>query len=519
MSDKLQRLKAILNDVSDLDMTANLLEWDQSTYMPPGGGEARADHLATVRRLQHERLTGDEVGRLLEDIAQEGGLGEEDSDDACIVRVVKEDYERRRKVPASLVAELARHVSLAHGIWVRSRAESDFSLFQPALETMVELKRRQAEALGPSGCLYDALLHEFEPFMKTAQVKAVFDGLKVEIVPLVKAVGGAGDSVSDAVLRQRFDVGAQREFVVAVVRRLGFDFDRGRLDLTVHPFCTNMSPGDVRLTTRFDPEFLGTALFGTIHESGHGMYEQGIPPALRRTTLGTGASLGFHESQSRLWENILGRSRGFWRHFYPELQAAFPQLAPVGLETFYRAINIVRPSFIRVEADELTYSLHIMLRFELEQDLLDGRVRVADAPAAWNSKMQEYLGLTPPNDALGVLQDVHWSIGYIGYFPTYALGNILSVQLYEKAILDAPGIPAAVERGEFSPLLAWLREKIHRHGRKYPPAELIRRVTGGPLDSGPYVRYLKTKFGEIYSRPARSISSASGRGRSRPRSQ
>jgi carboxypeptidase Taq len=498
MDSKLQTLKACLNEAHDLEMVGDLLEWDQLTYMPSGGGEARAEHTATVKRLAHEKFTSDEIGQLLDDLAADGAVGDYDSDDASLVRVARWKYNRKRKLPTALVAEIARHQSAAQEIWIKARAENDFALFRPALEKMFDLKRQEAEALGPSDSIYDPLLDEYERGMKTAQVKAVFDALRAEIVPLVKAVSANADAVSNAVLHQSFDAAKQREFGMMVIEKFGFDFERGRLDVAVHPFETSFSPGDVRLTTRYEPDFLNTALFGTMHEAGHGMYEQGVSPALQRTLLCAGASLGIHESQSRLWENLVGRSRGFWKYFYPHLQTAFPQLAATNLETFYRAINKVSPSFIRIEADELTYSLHIMLRFELEQEVLEGKVRVADLPAAWNARMEDYLGISPPNDRLGVLQDTHWSAGLIGYFPTYALGTIVSVQLFNKAVADAPDVPAQMERGEFSSLLGWLRENVYRHGKKFAPAELVKRITGGPLDSRPYVNYLKTKFGEIY---------------------
>ncbi len=496
---KLQTLKARLNEAHDLQMVSDLLEWDQQTYMPPGASEARSEHYATLKRLAHEKFVADEVGVLLDDLASTEVMADPDSDDACLVRVAKDEYDRKRRLPAALVGAIARHQTVAHEVWVKARSESNFELFRPALEKMFDLKRRQAEALGYTESIYDPLLHEYEPFMKTAAVKATFDGLRSEIGPLVKAVSARADAVSDAVVRQPFDVDSQRRFAVSVIRQFGFDFDCGRLDVAVHPFCSNFSPTDVRLTTRFDPNFLNPALFGAMHESGHGMYEQGVSPALQRTLLCGGASLGLHESQSRMWENLVGRSRPFWRHFFLKLQAAFPsQFGGVSMETFYRAINKVQPSLIRVEADELTYSLHIMLRFELEQEVLEGKVRVADLPAAWNAKMNDYLGIVPPDDRLGVLQDVHWASGMIGYFATYALGTIVSVQLWEKAVADVPAIPSQIEQGEFSGLLGWLRENVHRHGKKFPPAELARRATGGPLDAAPYVKYLKKKYGEIY---------------------
>lgn len=498
MTPKLQQLKTLLHEVQDLRSVADLLEWDQETYMPPGGGESRAEQFATIKRIAHEKFVTDEIGRLLDDVSANGAAGEYDSDDASLLRFVKWEYDRKRKVPAALEGAIARHQSATQEIWIKARAESNFKLFQPALEKMFELKRQQAEAIGYAGSVYDALLQEYERGMTAAQVKSVFDPLRAEIASLAKAILPKVDSVNDACLRQPFEVNKQREFAIKVIGRFGFDFERGRVDVAVHPFEINFSPDDVRLTTRYDLNFLNPSLFGTMHESGHGMYEQNVSHTIRRTPLCGGASLGIHESQSRLWENLVGRGRSFWKYFYPQLQAVFPPLASTDLETFYRAVNRVSPSFIRVEADELTYSLHIMLRFEIEQDVLEGKARVADLPEVWNAKMQEYLGITPPDDSLGVLQDVHWAAGLIGYFPTYALGTIVSVQLFEKAVAAHPDIPAQMERGEFSSLFNWLKQNVYRHGKKYTPDEIVRRATGGPLDSGPYVKYLRTKFGEIY---------------------
>ncbi|HTE19320.1 MAG TPA: carboxypeptidase M32, partial [Armatimonadota bacterium] len=364
---------------------------------------------------------------------------------------------------------------------------------------ILELTRRTAEALTDKERLYDALLDQYEPGMTAAQLDVIFAGLKAETIPLAKAIFERVDAVDASVLQCEYDEAKQQEFAEGVLRECGYDFRRGRQDRSVHPFCTHFSRDDVRITTRYDRFFLSMALFGSLHEMGHGLYEQGVDPALDGSILASGASLGLHKSQSRLWENLVGRSRGFWQHYFPRLQETFPeQLRDTTLEQFYRAMNRVSPSCIRVEADEITYNLHILLRYELENDLLEGRLSVADAPEAWNEKMREFLGLTPPTHSDGILQDVHWSIGIMGYFPTYSLGNILSVQLYERAVADVPSIPGDTERGEFAPLLGWLRENVHRHGRKYLPADLVQRVTGSPLTSEPYVRYLKTKFGEIY---------------------
>jgi carboxypeptidase Taq len=340
--------------------------------------------------------------------------------------------------------------------------------------------------------------------MKTAEVRAMLDAIKPTLVALVKAIDVQGPEASDdSVLRRLFPEASQEAFGRQVVTALGFDWTRGRQDRAVHPFCTSFTRGDVRITTRFDERFLPTALFGSMHETGHALYEQGVAPRYDGNVLGGGASLGVHESQSRLWENLVGRSRPFWRRYYGDLQAAFPEaLGDVAAETWYRAINSVSPSLIRVEADEVTYNLHILLRFEMEIEMLEGRLSVADAPAAWNAKMEEYLGLTPPDDAHGILQDVHWSGASMGYFPTYSVGNLLSVQLFEKADASLDGQTATqIAQGDFGPLLDWLRENVYQWGRKYEPPALVRKITGGQLDAKPYLRYLQTKFGEIYDLP------------------
>ncbi len=499
MEEKLQELKTRLGEIRDLNKAAAVLSWDQQTYMPPGGAAARAEQLATLQKTAHNWFIADEIGELLEALNNDETGWDYDSDEASLVRVVARDYEKARKVPSELVAEFARVTTLAHEAWAKAREQSDFSQFQPHLEKIVELNVRLAEALGYEDRIYDPLLDQFEPEMKTAHVAAIFDDLKAELVPLVKAISERANSVDDSILRQTYEEQKQWDFGVEVIKDFGFDFTRGRQDKSVHPFTTSFSIGDVRLTTRVDPNYLPTALFGTLHECGHGLYEQGISPSLERTSLDDGASLGIHESQSRLWENLVGRSREFWSHYFPRLQAVFPgQLAGVDVETFYRAINRVEPSLIRVEADEVTYNLHIMLRFELENEMLEGKVKIADLPEAWNAGMEANLGIAPPNDALGVLQDVHWSGGMMGYFPTYSLGNLISVQFFDKAKTDIPSLPDQIAAGKFDELLSWLRENIHRHGRKYTPAELVKRVTGNELTATNYVAYIKTKFSDIY---------------------
>ena len=499
MSTNLEQLKKRLARVCDLTATAALLGWDQQVNMPPGGNEACAHHLATVTSLAHSLFIADEIGQLLEEATAETAGLPYDSDDASLVRVTRREYDKLRRVPESLVAERARAFALAFEAWVQARAESDFARFRPHLERVVDLNIQYAEALGYDDCLYDALLDRYEPEMKTAQVAAVFEEMKAGLVPLVQAITEQGKPVDDAVFDQEYPDQAQWDFGVLVLEDMGFDFEHGRQDRSAHPFTTSFSPHDVRITTRVLPDHFQSALFGTIHEGGHALYDQGMHIELDRTPLLDGASYAVHESQSRLWENIVARSRAFWTHYLPRLREFFPhQLAGIDLDTFYRAINKVEPSLIRVEADEVTYNLHIFLRFELEQELLEGRLAVADLPQAWNAKMEQYLGLTPPDDARGVLQDVHWADGYLGYFPTYALGNLLSVQFYNQALEEMPDLPERIARGQLGTLRAWLRDNIHTHGKKFTPVELVQRVTGGEMSAAPFLAHLREKYSRIY---------------------
>jgi carboxypeptidase Taq len=499
MGKRLEELRRMLGVVVDLQHASELLGWDQQTYMPPGGAQGRAMQLATLGRLAHERLVSDEMGAALEAAEPEAAALDPDSDEARMVRKARHDFDKARKVPSEWVGEFRRITALAHQVWEKARAEVDYSQFEPRLEEIVGLRRQYVDFFAPYDHVYDPLLDDFEPGMKTSQVKDVFDELRREQVALVQDIFEHGAPVDDSVVHQHFDEDKQRAFGLEVAKAIGYDFQRGRQDKSVHPFTTGFGSGDVRITTRFYPEFLNPALFGTMHEAGHGMYEQGVAPELDRTLVGEGASLGFHESQSRMWENLVGRSHAFWKGFYPRLQAVFPaQFGEVDVETFYRAINKVQPSFIRVEADEATYNLHIMVRFELEIALMEGTLDVADLPDAWNAKFDEFLGVTPPDDSQGVLQDVHWSGGTIGYFPTYALGNLIAAQLWARIEEDIPDLEGKIEGGKFGDLLGWLRENVHRHGAKFEPLELLTRITGTGLTAQPYLRYLREKFGEIY---------------------
>lgn len=498
MQAKLQRLKELLGEVADIRRAAAVLGWDQETYMPPGGAAQRGQQLATLSRLAHIKFTSDEIGQLLDDLQPYVAERDPDSDEARLVKVTRREYDKATRVPPELVAEMSQAASEGQMAWREAKAQSDFSRFRPYLERLVDLKRAYARLFAPYDHIYDPLLDDFEPGMKTAQVKEIFVALRPQQVELIRAIAER-PQVEDGFLYLDYDEQKQWDFGVAVITRFGYDWQRGRQDKSAHPFTTSFGMGDVRITTRIFRNNLASGLFSTLHEGGHALYEQGIDPALDRTPLANGASLAVHESQSRLWENLVGRSRAFWEHFYPRLQETFPtQLGNVRLDDFYKGINKVQPSLVRVEADEATYNLHIMLRLELEIALMEGSLEVRDLPEAWNARMEEYLGLTPPNDAQGVLQDIHWSMGALGYFSTYALGNLISVQLWEAMQRDIPDMEEQIRRGEFEALLGWLRENVHRHGAKFEPQELVKRVTGSEIVAEPYVRYLRTKFGAIY---------------------
>ncbi|MBI5489968.1 MAG: carboxypeptidase M32 [Deltaproteobacteria bacterium] len=497
----LTELKLRVAELANLGGALDLLHWDLETYMPKGGVDDRASQVALLGRLAHEWFVADEVGRWLADAEAEVRDLDPAADDLRAVRVLRRDFDRERKVPTAWVSEFARTTSLAQHAWREARAGAGFEHFRPHLQRVLEARREYAGFFAPWKSVYDPLLDDFEPGTTTADVERLFAELRPPLVALVDDIRTRGRRVDASFLEGEFDETQQTQFGMDVLRRMGFDFDRGRQDRSAHPFTTAFSRNDVRITTRFDRSCLSPALFGSMHEGGHALYEQGIAAEYARTALGRYSSLGIHESQSRLWENVVGRGRPFWKRFYPDLQRRFPTLASVPVESFYRAINRVAPSLIRVEADEVTYNLHIMMRFDLELALLRGDLAVADLPAAWHEASRSALGIVPPDDASGVLQDIHWSGGAFAYFPTYTIGNLAALQLYDAAVAAVPGIPGDLERGEFGALLGWLRENVHRHGRKYEPGELLRRATGRPLAAAPYLHYLRTKYADVYSLP------------------
>jgi carboxypeptidase Taq len=482
-------LRNLLGTISDLAGTGQLLFWDQQTKMPVAGAAARAEQTATVGRLTHELFVTDEIGRLLDELRPYEESLPEDSDEASLIRVTRHDWEKARRVPPELTAEMRRAGSLALRAWAEARPVSDYEALKPHLERNLELRRRYVDCFEPGDEPYDILLDDYERGMKTAEVRTVFDRLKEGLIELLRAVEPADDSPID----RAFPAEAQEVFSRQILDRFGFDPASWRLDPTSHPFMSSPGYGDIRVTTHYSDRGLHS-LFASMHEFGHGIYEYGVAEAFARTPLGSGASMGLHESQSRMWENLVGRSRPFWDRFFPELQQAFPGVVDdVDEEAFFRAVNAVQPSLIRVDADEVTYSLHIILRFELEQELLAGTLSLDDLPEAWNALMKEYIGIDVPHDGDGVLQDMHWASGYLGYFPTYALGNVISVQIWNKALESLPDIPQQVAEGEFAPLREWLTENLYRHGRKFTPQETLERVTGSRIDPEPYLAYLRDK--------------------------
>src|SRR5215216_922360 len=497
---KLAELKTRLLEINDLESAAALLSWDQTTYMPPGGAMARGRQMATLGQLAHEKFTDAAVGRLLDDLQPYAESLPYDSDDAGLLRVTRHDYERAVKVPPSFTATFYRHSAASYDAWTKARPENNFAAVLPLLEKTLDLSRQYAVFFPGYAHIADPLIDSSDYGMQAASVRSLFAALREQLVPIVRAIA-AQPPADDACLKQPYDEARQLAFGMDAIRRYGYDFERGRQDKTYHPFMTKFSLGDVRITTRVDPNDLGQALFSTLHESGHALYEQGINMEYEGTSLANGTTAGVHESQSRLWENIVGRSRGCWEFFYPRLQAAFPeQLGQVSLDTFYRAINKVERSLIRTDADEVTYNLHVMMRFDFELELLEGKLELRDLPEAWHERTLADMGITPPDDKDGVLQDIHWFAGFIGgSFQGYTLGNILGAHFFNSALKAHPEIPDEMKQGKFETLHSWLKQNVYQHGRKYSAAELVERATSGPLSFEPYIRYLREKYGELYS--------------------
>jgi carboxypeptidase Taq len=487
-------------EIHDLEKASSLLRWDRQVNMPPGGSMARTQQLTTLSRIRHNSFTAEKMGDLIEAAADElNGTGY-DSNEASLVRLIRYQYEKARKLPAEFVERRTQISNEAQNGWEKARENNDFSTFQPWLEKIIGLCQEMVDYYGYEDQLYDALLDDYERDAKTADVQAIFDAAKEALIPLREAISERGDTIDDTLLYRHYDVNKQKEFAHYLAEAVGYDFSRGHLGTAVHPFATSFSRDDARITARWYENYLAPSLFGTLHESGHAMYEQGTHPDLARTPLARGTSSGIHESQSRMIENIIGRNKGFWQRHFPKFQEIFPeQLGRETAESFHKAINKVQPSLIRVEADEVTYNLHIILRFELEQAMLSGDLKAADLPAAWNDKMQKLIGVVPPTDSDGCLQDIHWSSPSFGYFPTYALGNLYAAQFFEAAVEQNPGIKDEFEEGQIEGLMNWLVENVHQHGSKYTPNELIVRATGRPLDHEAFSRYMWEKFSSLYN--------------------
>jgi carboxypeptidase Taq len=488
-----------IRDAAMLASCGAVIGWDERTYMPRAAAGHRGNQMALLARLGHEMVTAPRIGELLSAIEGSTLVADLASDAGANVREIRRSFDRAVKLPKDLVEELARVTTEAQGAWQEARESNEFSRFQPWLERIVVLKRREADAVGYKSTPYDALLDEFEPGATASEITKLFAELRRDLVPLVAAIASSKRKPRREILQREYAIDRQQLFGQSAAVALGFDFDAGRLDVTTHPFCTGIGPGDTRILTRYNPRFFNESFFGILHETGHGLYEQNLPQEHSGTPCGSACSFGIHESQSRLWENQVGRGRPFWEHFFPRLKQTFPAaLRDATFDDWYFAINDVQPSFIRVEADEATYNLHIILRFELEQALLTGDLKPADLPGAWNEHFEKMLGITPPNDAQGCLQDIHWSFGGIGYFPTYTLGNLYAAQFIAQTHRDLPKLEDDFRRGEFGRLKSWLNDSVYRHGQRYRPNDLCRRITGSTLDHRPFVAYLREKFEPLY---------------------
>ncbi len=496
-NDSYTKLHNHMKETSLLGSCGSVLGWDERTYMPRGGSKHRGDQLALLAGLIHDRVTDKRVGQLLDEA--EGKTGDLLTPESVNLRHWRRGYDRATKLPKSLVEEIARVTTMGQQVWGDAREKDDYAAFKPTLAEIIRLKKEEARALSNGGGLYDALLVDYEPGETTHNLKQVFKALRDDLIPLVEAIASAPRRPDLSILHRDYSVDRQETFGKMAAEAIGFDFAGGRLDVTTHPFCSGMGPGDTRITTRYDQNELNQAFFGILHEAGHGLYEQGLDPDHWGTPMGESVSLGIHESQSRTWENFVGRSRGFWRHFYPKLQEVFPEvLSDVSEDAFVFAVNDVRPSMIRVEADEITYNLHILLRFEMEIAMIEEDLSVDDVPSLWNQKFEHFFGFALENDTDGCLQDIHWSGGGVGYFPTYTLGNLYGAQFCDTATDELGDLDAQFAAGDFGPLKSWCTEKIYRQGMRYLPNELVKEVTGKPLSHEPLVRHLRLKYSELY---------------------
>lgn len=493
------QLTTTLREIALLGSVSSVLHWDERTQMPVKGTEHRANQLSLLSRLTHEQFTSPKIGEWLAAVEESDLVRDREGDPAVNVRETRRAYDRAVKLPPALVEEMTKIEILSQAAWVEARKKADFASFEPWLRKVLNLKLREADCVGYKQSRYDALLDPYEPDETAANLTKVFESLRGPLVELVGRIGASSQKAPLEILERKYPASAQEKLGREAAAKVGFDFSAGRLDVSVHPFCSGLGPGDTRMTTRYDENYFGDAFFGVLHETGHALYDQGLPPEHFGTPRGEAISLGIHESQSRLWENFIGRSRPFWKYFLPIAKSTFPDvLSDVTEDQWYFAINDVRPSFIRTESDEATYNLHILLRFELEQAMLAGDLNTKEIPAAWNERMREYFGITPPDDAKGCLQDIHWSSGAIGYFPTYTLGNLYAAQFFEQAQNDLGDLDAQFTHGDFAPLLAWLKTNIHSQGKRFTARELVKRVTGKDLSAEPLLRHLRGKASELY---------------------
>ncbi|WP_166241591.1 carboxypeptidase M32 [Paenibacillus turpanensis] len=494
----LQSFKELIQKIKSYEEAVSVMYWDLRTGAPKKSVPVRSETIGLLSTEMFKMSVSDDMGRYLEELMAPGVFSSLTHNDQRMLEEAKKDYDRSKKIPPELYQEYVILTSQAESAWEEAKPNNDFKAFQPYLEKIIEFQKKFIDLWGYEGNKYNTLLDMYEPGMTVEKLDQVFGELRQKLVPLVAAIAKAKQPEGDF-LHKPFPIDKQREFSVFILEQIGYDFQAGRLDVTAHPFMTALNPGDARVTTRFDLEDMKYALFSTIHEGGHALYEQNIDPELGRTNLGTGTSMGIHESQSRFWENIVGRSRHFWTKYYGDLQRMFPeQLAGIDLDRFYPAINEVKPSLIRTESDELTYNLHIMIRYELEKQLINSELNVSDLPKAWNEKYEEYLGITPPSDTLGVLQDVHWSGGAFGYFPSYSLGNMYAAQMYHTMRKELPQFDELVEQGDFAPIRDWLTEHVYRFGKLKTPNEIIREVTGEELNPEYLVQYLEEKYKPLY---------------------